>query len=73
MLYKSLNLSCFSDTILGTEKSQGKEVRTDTEKVSGHVSDLVVGPGIVIIEGIGTTEIGIGIWTETGNEREIGT
>lgn len=59
--------------VIGTEKSQGKEVRTDTEKVSGHVSDLVVGPGIVIIEGIGTTEIGIGIWTETGNEREIGT
>lgn len=59
-----------SEIILGTEKSHGKEVRTEIENVSA----LVIGLEIVIIERIGTTEIGKGIETEIGKgkERETG-
>lgn len=64
--------------LIGTEKSHVKEVRTEIRKEiengSDHVNDLAIRLGIVIIERIDTTEIGIGIETETGKgkEREIG-
>lgn len=74
MFHKQFTLTAIGCEItLGTGKSHVKEVRTEIENESDHVNVLVIGPGIVIIEMIGTTETGIGIGTETGKggEREI--
>ena len=67
------NLECVRiGTVIGTEKSHGKEVRTEIGIGNGHVNTLVIGEGIVIIGMIGITETGIGIGTGigTGTERE---